>query len=163
MATNNDKKYYSKKIELFGLGQKDLAGNVEYKSEIGIDNINKKILFSGNNVKFHLYYDGHKLDSKATLYKKITIKDGQSKVIKEIIINGMDSMEDIIKKYNLQDGIQFKDNYTIDVWLAEPQRTKVYEAKMVAKQENQLTYRIKENQLDCGDCLTELTAVKKII
>ncbi|MBW3058702.1 hypothetical protein D6D54_04190 [Spiroplasma poulsonii] len=31
---------------------------------------------------------------------------------------------------------------------------------MVTKQENQLTYRIKEDQLDCGDCLKELTAVK---
>ncbi|WP_342217543.1 hypothetical protein [Spiroplasma endosymbiont of Amphimallon solstitiale] len=106
---------------------KFLGYNNEYKGGIGLDTTNKKIIFSKNNNIFHLYFDGIKLNSKATLYNSITLINDFDKKILEININGTNSMQDIIKKYDLSNGINYENVYLIQIFSTEPWRTKFYE------------------------------------
>ena len=139
---------YIKKIKLWGLGQTGLSGDTEYKGEIGIDLVNKKIIFLGNNIPVHVYYDGKKLDSKRKLYKMVTIKNDKNKIIKQIAINGTDSMQSIIKKYKLQNGITYKENYSITVWSAEPNRTGMWQSGLARQKANSTTTKLEKSELD---------------
>ncbi len=107
--------WYKEKIKFLGLSD-------NYKGEIGLDTDSKKILFFGNDNQFHSYFNGTGIN-KAKIYNKIIIKNENNKVIKEIIINGTDSMQDIVNKYNLQNGINYDYGYNIEIWSAEPKRT----------------------------------------
>ncbi|WP_425381054.1 putative mucin/carbohydrate-binding domain-containing protein [Spiroplasma endosymbiont of Polydrusus pterygomalis] len=102
------------------LGLKD-----EYKGGIGIDTANKKIIFSQNNNYFHVYFDGS--SSLGQKYNEITIYNNFDKNIKKIIINGKDTMKEVISRYNLANGINYQDGYLINIFSAEPQRTLFYE------------------------------------
>ncbi|WP_425378974.1 putative mucin/carbohydrate-binding domain-containing protein [Spiroplasma endosymbiont of Polydrusus pterygomalis] len=107
---SNDYSWYKEKIKFNELGD-------NYKGEIGLDIDSKKILFFGNDIPFHNYFNSE-------LYNQIIIKDQNNNIIKDIKIMGNDSMQDIInKKYNIENGVNYDYGYIIELWSAEPKRT----------------------------------------
>lgn len=91
--------------------------NDEYKGDIAVDYNARKIIFFGNNTEFH------KNSYTDKVYNQITIKNRTEEIVKKIIINGDDSMTDIIQVFDLKEGIMYEEGLTIELNMAEPSRT----------------------------------------
>lgn len=101
---------YGNKMCFFGYGD-------EYKGEMVLHTLRRKIAFLGNHIKFHdSYYGGH------TSYVEIIIKIWPNEVIKHIVINGTNSMLDVIRNYDLDGGVDYENGYIIEVIMGEPSR-----------------------------------------
>ncbi|WP_338965731.1 MULTISPECIES: hypothetical protein [unclassified Spiroplasma] len=102
----------------------------------------------GNDVPFHVYYNGKRLSRNHITYKVINIKDEKNKMVKQIYINGMDSMKTIIKRNKLEDGIPYKENYSISMWSAEPNRTGIWQNQLIRQKSTSHSVKLVKTELD---------------
>ncbi|KAF0849829.1 ribosome-inactivating family protein [Spiroplasma poulsonii] len=76
------------------------------RGRIDFNVLSKKIEFGGFG------YADNKFDTSVT----IRITDENKNIVKTIFINKNKSLNDIIREYNLQNGIDYKNGYSIDIW-----------------------------------------------
>lgn len=100
-------------IKFLGLGD-------EYKGEIGLNRNKQKILFFGNDQPFHDYFNGR--TGKST-YIEVAVKNQKHEIVKNIIINGTNSMYDVIAINELNRGLDYEYGYMIEVTMKEISRT----------------------------------------
>lgn len=86
-----------------------------YRGEIGLHLTERKIVFLGNDKPFHVYFE--------STYLEIIIKNQKGEVIKDIVINGTNSMFNVITHYELNKGIDYEYGYVIEMKMLEASRT----------------------------------------
>lgn len=79
------------------------------------------------------------------LYNKITIKDRDNIVKKEISFNGENNFNEVITSSNLQNGINYENCYSIEIGSAEPSRTKIYYLGLDWQLQNNIINNLKPN------------------
>ncbi|WHQ36965.1 M60 family metallopeptidase [Spiroplasma sp. SV19] len=110
----------------------------DYKGAMGLNAQDKLIRFYGNTDEIHYYF-------RNEMYYTIKIKNSTGKLIKNMIITGNQNFSEIIKKYNLTDGIKYDENYQISIIPAEGNRVQIFNKNEYQPLNGPKTYIIKNN------------------
>ncbi|WP_342277577.1 ETX/MTX2 family pore-forming toxin [Spiroplasma endosymbiont of Nephrotoma flavescens] len=142
---NSEKLNRSKRADWYGWYYINFYGISDIlKGNFGLNTTNKKIIFGG----FNDYRVVHS-NTVNEVYNKITIKDNNGNLIKEILYWKDKSIQTKLEEENLLNGITYQDNYTIEIWSNEPWRTKFNNGNDIWKSfaENTLYFKIKNNRI----------------
>ncbi|RUO86429.1 hypothetical protein [Spiroplasma endosymbiont of Megaselia nigra] len=103
----------------FGQNKKEiislLGSNGQERGKVYLDLDYSKIRFSGDDE----YFDTNYLN-----YKKIEIRNQNNQLVKNIEIGGAGTMKFIIHYFDLQNGIDYNNGYSIKIWSAVANKTR---------------------------------------
>ena len=111
-----------------------------YKGVIGLNSQDKMIKFDGNTEIIHYYF-------KHEMYYTIRIKNNLGELIKNIVITGDQNFVEIIKKYDLANGIKYDENYQISIIPVEGNRVQIFNNDNYQPLNGPKTYIIKNDNL----------------
>ncbi|XP_037035946.1 uncharacterized protein LOC119074091 [Bradysia coprophila] len=109
---NNFDDYYQYYYKFGKPIMKMVGSDHKFRGEIGLDAENEKIIFFGNNITF----GG---GSSTEIFATIVIKNQKDEQVKTIHLFSTQNMLDIIRAYDLKNGISYEYGFVIEVSMAK--------------------------------------------